>query len=382
MISTLLTANDVCIYYYEIVEAKGKGVLNTFWLKSNLRRFATGSVHSDTDMDTNGTPDSEPHQVPQGSPYDERASRLVQWNVETLSRLLKQVAARRQALINCGRFDARATLKKNANGESSVLSIRPLEEVKEIITLPDFDSTVAHAQENLDDVTLPPKVIDELTMYVSSIAEMYRPNPFHNFEHASHVTMSVVKMLSRIVAPSELDTDVTADKLHDHTYGITSDPLTQFACAFSAMIHDVDHTGVPNQTLIKENAVIAAVYKNRSVAEQNSLELAWNLLLDEQFNNLRECIAPTQADLMHFRQLVINVVMATDIVDKDLKQLRNARWEKAFSEDIPESANPSDTINRKVSELKAHAAVANQSKKEVLYSQCHFSLLFLGNHCY
>ena len=67
-------------------------------------------------------------------------------------------------------------------------------------------------------------------------------NPFHNFEHASHVTMSVAKLLSRIVAPSarEFDASVaeTGRGLHDHTYGITSDPLTQFACVLSALIHD------------------------------------------------------------------------------------------------------------------------------------------------
>lgn len=50
--------------------------------------------------------------------------------------------------------------------------------------------------------------------------------------------MSVIKLLGRIVAPSNLDNE-TAAVLHDHTYGITSDPLTQFACAFSALIHDV-----------------------------------------------------------------------------------------------------------------------------------------------
>lgn len=73
--------------------------------------------------------------------------------------------------------------------------------------------------------------------------------------------------MSRIVAPSHLDED-SADALHDHTYvlctrlnrqfrhtalteffwilryGITSDPLTQFSAAFSALIHDVDHSGV------------------------------------------------------------------------------------------------------------------------------------------
>lgn len=51
--------------------------------------------------------------------------------------------------------------------------------------------------------------------------------------------------MSRITAPSELldseedelDPNLAAN-LHDHTYGITSDPLTQFACLVSALIHD------------------------------------------------------------------------------------------------------------------------------------------------
>ena len=62
---------------------------------------------------------------------------------------------------------------------------------------------------------------------------------------ASHVMMSVIKLLSRIVAPTEIDcdTDDEAATLHDHTFGITSDPLTQFACALGALLHDVDHSG-------------------------------------------------------------------------------------------------------------------------------------------
>lgn len=100
--------------------------------------------------------------------------------------------------------------------------------------------------------------------------------------------MSVNKLMARIVAPS--DTFLQADaagSLHDHTYGITSDPLTQFACAFSALIHDADHHGVPNAQLVKEGVPSAVLYGPRSVAEQNSLDLAWRLLMDEQFSNLR-----------------------------------------------------------------------------------------------
>ena len=61
-------------------------------------------------------------------------------------------------------------------------------------------------------------------------------------EHASHVAMSTTKLLSRIVAPSTREFDASMAesrlRLHDHTYGITSDPLTQFACVLSALIHD------------------------------------------------------------------------------------------------------------------------------------------------
>jgi hypothetical protein len=82
--------------------------------------------------------------------------------------------------------------------------------------------------------------------------------------------MSVAKLLSRIVAPRELGVDESVDSkklaspLHDHTYGITSDPLTQFACVFSALVHDADHSGVPNAQLVKEGHMVAQCYKNKS----------------------------------------------------------------------------------------------------------------------
>lgn len=54
----------------------------------------------------------------------------------------------------------------------------------------------------------------------------------------------VFKLLSRITSPEDVLLADEADDekirhLHAHTYGITSDPLTQFAVAFSALIHDV-----------------------------------------------------------------------------------------------------------------------------------------------
>lgn len=120
--------------------------------------------------------------------------------------------------------------------------------------------------------------------------------------------MSVTKLLSRIVAPSDLEIDHENNikKLHDHTYGITSDPLTQFACVLSALIHDVDHCGVPNSQLIKEDSQLAHLYEGKSVAEQNSVDISWSLLCDSRFQNFRKTIFATEDEYVRFRALVVN----------------------------------------------------------------------------
>lgn len=150
--------------------------------------------------------------------------------------------------------------------------------------------------------------------------------------------MSVSKLLSRIVAPDEVlqdnddggKEDQLASNLHDHTYGITSDPLTQFSVVLAALIHDVDHSGVSNAQLIKEGAKIAKVFKQKSVAEQNSIVLAWDRLMESRLTALRGCIYSDPEELKRFRQLMVNTVMATDIFDKELSNLRKNRWDRAF----------------------------------------------------
>jgi hypothetical protein len=96
-------------------------------------------------------------------------------------------------------------------------------------------------------------------------------------------------------------------------------------------VHDLDHPGVPNAVLVKEGADIAHIYHNKCVAEQHSINVAWGLLFEPRYEELRRCIYSTEAELLRFRQLVVNAVMATDIMDKELNQDRKQRWEKAFS---------------------------------------------------
>jgi class 3 adenylate cyclase len=353
----------------DVVVAKGKGEIKTYWLSVGEKgngTSATESTHNSEDggfnslaqtlggSDIDGT--GSGHQIYRLA--SEKATRLIDWNVDILARLLKQkMASRKMSVFRSGAVHSSV---HEANIVGTVL-----DEVKEVINLPAFDIRSVKHQQDPDAIELEPAVMCQLREYVSNVAAMYKDNSFHNFEHASHITMSVVKLLSRIVAPADVVVQnegqkkaIFASKLHDHTYGITSDPLTQFACVFSALIHDIDHSGVSNTQLIKEGSKIATFYKNKSVAEQNSVDLAWDLLMDSTFEDLRNLIYSTQDEKDRFRQLVVNSVMATDIMDKDLKQLRNARWEKAFSLDHVEE-NSRENTNRKATIVIEHLIQAS-----------------------
>lgn len=358
------------------VSAKGKGELETFWLKL-IRSGDNGSVvsaSSNVPTESSMAEAAKAEQSPamlkrrmsmQGSIQrklqnlnPKKFERLVNWNVDVLLTILTQVEERRQQART--KADAKDKIRKlEMELGSSTGANNNLDEVVEAIELPRFNSnysTPLRVQVELDN-----QVQIQLKEYVSLIASMYNDNPFHNFEHASHVTMSVMKLLSRIVGP-DIDGD-DAQELHDHTYGITSDPLTQFAVVFSALLHDVDHLGVPNTQLVKEARELAQMYNNKSVAEQNSIDLAWGLLMEDRFQILRRSIYATEAEFRRFRQLLVNTILATDIMDKELKQLRNAKWDKAFAESSmcvsPEKDSVREITNRKATVVIEHLIQAS-----------------------
>ena len=144
------------------------------------------------------------------------------WTVDVLARLLKQIVTKNRGSLQI-------TLKSPGWSRDVSDGRTVLDEVQETIALPRFNGKLKHQVEDWDTTELDPKVMSQLHEYVSNIAVMYHANPFHNFEHASHVAMSVAKLLSRIVAPGDVVDEVNESKtekslashLHDHTYGIT-----------------------------------------------------------------------------------------------------------------------------------------------------------------
>ena len=155
----------------------------------------------------------------------------------------------------------------------------------------------------------------------------------------------------------DVEAENAAVDLHDHTYGITLDPLTQFAVVVSALVHDVDHVGIPNFLLVNENQKLGRIYMNKSVAEQNSVAIAWTTLMEPRFNDLRHCLYTDIGELNRFRQLVVNTVFATDIFDNELQALRKNRWEKAFKSKTVEDGK--DGANRKATIVIAHLIQAS-----------------------
>lgn len=286
--------------------------------------------------------------------------RMITWNLEVLSDFLKQVVARRM------REEPTASdYLKTKDQEIKMLPqhrwAKVIDEVTEYIDLPHYDEekTCAH----VSSFELQAVLKDQLRSFVSAIAERYNDNHckyqynppsrssynfilVHNFEHASHVLLAVVKLLGRVVTPHGVS---DGEILHDHTFGITSDPLVGFSVAFAALIHDVGHPGVSNKILVDEGNEMAIRYHDRSVSEQNSVDMAFSMLLEERFTALREAIYQTPDELNRFRKLVVHCVMATDLWDTELNKMRDDRWNKAFSEETSYIPPSKENADRKAS---------------------------------
>ena len=360
----------------DLVFAKGKGNMQTYWLEMKDRGRRTRSVRSGMSSSSyssdeyldDDTIETDSVEKPVAS---SKASRQIDWTVETFRKLLKQIGALREVAKK---------VSFNASDDSCALVCeRPagktiLEEVSEEVKLPIYDKKTLERQRDPQLFDLSETVEQELKDFVTRIAQMYGKNPFHNFDHVAHVTMSVTKMLGRIAVPTSIKSESTTSQifasgkylgqnisqaeddqtnaqivhtLYDHTYGITSDPLTQFACIFSALIHDVYHMGVSNEQLIKEQPDLGTAYGNKSVAEQISVDVAWKLLMQDDFANFRNAIYSTEEEMLRFRQLVVNAVIATDVIDKDLKQQRDDRWSKTFGKSIERDQYTHAYVNQK-----------------------------------
>jgi hypothetical protein len=153
--------------------------METYWLSLGVEFSESGRTEStkgdDDDDDCPLGPVSGNVEV------DRKTLRLVDWNTNILLRLLAKVVSKRNPKQELSR-DGEVVWQLESPTSSTLL-----DQVAEIITWPSvpFEAQSCHE----DDATMTEEVTCQLREYVSSIACMYRDNPFHNFEHASHVAM-------------------------------------------------------------------------------------------------------------------------------------------------------------------------------------------------
>lgn len=300
---------------------KGKMLVPALLAKINADNTVTNGVPSEPAVSPVNPTETVTQDEEVAKAY-KNMQRLVKWNAEMLKQLLKQVVAKREAL---GMSNVKGVSLDQTDAESII------EEVAEVIQFPPFDPSVSPDKLNSDSIDLGSAVDEQLLQFVQDISGKFRKNEFHGVDRGSQVCMNTKKMLSRIstILTNENAAHAASD-LDNRTFGISSDPLAQFAVVFASLISGLEHEGVPNSQLVREGHPLAAKYSNRCILEQHSIATAWDHLMQPQFEDLRACIFSDETEIKRFRQIVVNCVLATDFTDEDLTFLRKKRWEKAF----------------------------------------------------
>jgi len=328
----------------DIVAVKGKGFMKTYWVK--ISKDGTKLTKSSLESGIWG---DEPIASKEESDAT-TLERLVEWNTEVLLELLRKVVARRKALERCNRKWNKHVVQKARNQDSNTVEYSKYVASRSLIEHVADSIPFAPYEEELEDecttkVTLSPEVEAQVKAYVAECASLYNDVSFHNFEHASHVVMSANKLLGRIISPdrggfqqmerNSMGGIKRSREFHDKTYGISCDPLMHFSMVQAALIHDLGHVGVTNKQLCKNNKELSARYNGQSVAEQHSVNLAMHVFADPKYAELRDALlANDPAETRRYYQFLISSVLATDIADKDLKEVRQKRWDAAFEDEL------------------------------------------------
>mmetsp|Transcript_2078 Transcript_2078/g.3190 ORF Transcript_2078/g.3190 Transcript_2078/m.3190 type:complete len:622 (+) Transcript_2078:128-1993(+) len=146
----------------------------------------------------------------------------------------------------------------------------------------------------------------KLGSFFDSIQSSYRDNYYHNFEHGVCVMHAsfVVSRISKLISTALFPIDLLALKL-------------------AAIGHDVDHPGTNNDFEINTNSHRALIYNDIAVLENHHASFFFITLRKPQCDAL---CALSRAEYTHFRKIVINSILATDMSrhGKHVQFLRDA----------------------------------------------------------
>jgi hypothetical protein len=156
----------------DMVNAKGKGLMQTYMLEMNKNAASSSAGRSNADVSIpkdSFVGQSEVQHT--NSQISSKNARLVEWMAEILMAFIKEIAIRR-----CRTRILRRKSMDEATFETEI-GYSVLGEVKEIVTLPHISMSNRDHDTFEHEVLVDPGVGEQLRHYLSSISLMYPENP-------------------------------------------------------------------------------------------------------------------------------------------------------------------------------------------------------------
>ncbi|TYZ63862.1 hypothetical protein PybrP1_006224 [[Pythium] brassicae (nom. inval.)] len=132
---------------------------------------------------------------------------------------------------------------------------------------------------------------DKFATFLSHVASHYRPNPFHNLQHAFQVTHATYIMVRRECG----------------SYFSTVDIFTMLV---AALCHDIDHPGNNNDFEVKSLSQMALTHNDDAVLERHHCRVTF-IILGHQSANILENLP--RDSFLRVRRLIIHCILATDM---------------------------------------------------------------------
>jgi len=156
----------------------------------------------------------------------------------------------------------------------------------------------------------------KIQTFIGKVASSYRPNPYHNFQHAFHVFHSVHCIL------------------RSKSIGFLSSQNV-LSALISAICHDVDHPGNNNAYEKESNSDLAVLYSDDSVLERHHCAVTFQILKADESNLLGGL---SKQAFQQCRSIIIQAILATDMsMHADLSRQLNQMSEDTFELMSPDS---------------------------------------------
>lgn len=156
----------------------------------------------------------------------------------------------------------------------------------------------------------------KLTQFMVTIENGYsQATPYHNSAHAA----SCLQVMHALLEHAGLaDMDALVFKR-----GALNGSLQRMTCLFAAAVHDFEHLGVTNDFLVKTFDKRALLYNDKHVNESHHIASSFSVLHRPECDFLEVFKSTEPASYRHMRELSIDLVLATDMVN-------NAKIVEAF----------------------------------------------------